>query len=53
MIITYSRLLKGYIAMIRRKPSPQNYSTLSMIAVKPTRTEAITTALQRLCLLKQ
>jgi len=48
MTITYSTLLKGYIATINRKATGKP----SMIAVKPTRQEAITTALSRIALLK-
>jgi hypothetical protein len=46
MIITYSKRLKGYLATISRQGGK------SLIAVKPTRLEAITTALNRLALLK-
>lgn len=51
MIITYSALLKAYIAMVRNKQTPSH--PYSMIAVKPTRAEVIAIALQRLTYINQ
>ncbi len=48
MIIIYSSLLKGWIAYLRRTPSQR-----AMLAVKPTRLEAIMVGLDRLALIRQ
>lgn len=47
MQITYSKLLGGYIATIRRGEAR------AMIAVKPTRLEVLAVALERLVFIKR